>query len=110
MRFSGFIDLFGKVFLITFTVSLFDFSTKFLQGQCKCNSLISLILMRRYYNNYDYHTISAKVYFSVTKGLKSKKKKAGVNFVLLSPSIDMIHENLFSDTNQDSPISVTWEY
>ena len=75
MRFSGFTDLFRKVFLITFTFSLFDFSTNVLQDQCKSNSLIILILMRRSYNNYNYDTVSAKVYFSLTKVLKSKKKK-----------------------------------
>ena len=34
-RLSGFPDLFGKVFLITFKFFLFDFSSTFMQDQSK---------------------------------------------------------------------------
>ena len=46
LRLSGFPDLFGEVFLITFKFS-FDFSTIFVQEHCKQNSLISLVIMKR---------------------------------------------------------------
>ena len=43
LRLSGFLDLFEKVSLITFKLSLFEFSTT-LQEQCKQNSLISFFI------------------------------------------------------------------
>ena len=56
LRLSGIPDLFGEVFLITFKFSLFDFSTTFLQEQCKKNRVISFSIMQRDYNGYNYHT------------------------------------------------------
>ena len=53
---SGFPDLFGKIFLITFELSLFDFSITFLLEQIKLNNLISFFLMQRDYNGYNYNT------------------------------------------------------
>ena len=38
------------------------------------------------YNGYSYHTFSGKIYFSLIIVLKSRKKEAGTNFVLLSQS------------------------
>ena len=56
LRLSGFPDLFGKVFLITFKFSLFESSATFLQEQeqCKKDSLISLFILQRGFN--DSHT------------------------------------------------------
>ena len=65
LRCLGFPDLFGKVFLITFKFSLFDFSTTFLQEKLKKNSLISFFIKMRDYNDY----------FPLIKVIKSKKKK-----------------------------------
>ena len=71
LRLSGFLDLFGKVFLITFDHSIFDLLTFLL-------SLISFFIMQRDYNGCNYGTFWAKIYFSVIRVLKSKKKKLAV--------------------------------
>ena len=47
LRLSRFPDLFGKVFLITFKFSFFDFSTTFSQERCNENSLISFFIIDR---------------------------------------------------------------
>ena len=53
----------------------------------------------------------AKIYFSLIRVLKIKKKKLALTFLYcLGEENDwIIHENLFTSTNQDSTISFRWE-
>ena len=53
LRLLGFPDLLGKILLITFMLSLIDFSTTFLKEQCKRNSFISSFLMQKDYKGYN---------------------------------------------------------
>ena len=46
--------------------------------------LISFFKMQRGYNGYNYDTFEAKMYFSLIRVLKSKKKEVSTNFVILS--------------------------
>ena len=56
LKVAGFLNLFGKVIMITFKFSQCDFSTTLLQEQSKQNSLISFFIMQRDYNGYNYDT------------------------------------------------------
>ena len=77
LRLSGFLDLFDKIYLIAFKLSLFmPLTTFFLQEQCLI-SLISLFIMQR------------KIITVITITLFIKKK-TGINFVLSSRSRKMI--------------------
>ena len=60
--------------------------------------------MKRNYSGCNYNTFKAKIYFSITKVLKSRKKIAGTNFVLLSRSRDMI--GLFMKTFIHKPMKI----
>ena len=63
------------------------------------------------YNDDNYHTFKAKIYFFHIRVLKSKKKKlALISFYCLSKKHDrIIHENLFTETTQEFTTSFTWK-
>ena len=50
-----------------------------------------------------------KIYFSLIRVLKSKKKKLALTFFIVSVKKHdwMIHKNFFTQTNEDSTISLT---
>ena len=86
LRLSGFPDLSGKVFLITFKFSSVDYSTMFCKSNV--NETVKFYLISLKYREIitvKVVTLYKKLYVFI-KSLKSKKKQAGTNFVLLCHS------------------------
>ena len=95
LRLLGFPDLFGKVSLITFKFSIFEFPTTLLQKKHKQNSLIiSSFIMQRDYSGYNYHIFLLKFIFLFIRAVKSKKKKLTLTLLCLSSSRNMPEQTM----------------
>ena len=88
--------------VVTYYIKLFRTGTDRYNGILMSLLLLvaetnSFFIMQRDYNGYNYHTSSAKIYFSLITVVKSKKKKLAVtSLYCLGQETWMIHENVFT--------------
>ena len=94
-RFSGFPNLFSKVFLIIFKFSwLLFYSNGFSLEHCKQNNAIGFVTLQRYYNNRNImNVILCLLNFTFFHKIsKIQDEEAGINLILLSCSRNMIRQ------------------